>query len=236
MVKQLFYTSYYHIQIFLRVKQAVFFAFAFPVLIFVLFGNLFATNDTYLFNLFCGVIGMTIASSGFFGIGTVIREYYANGWLKHLRHLPIHPLTYFTGLIGSRIFNLLLLIGVLSLIGALAFSMILTLPQLVNILAGVFIGYFIFSFLGLCLSFAAIRQSSEYSLSNIIYYLLLFTSTAFYPTCDFNQMLCTVGNTLPLNPVLDLMRNGSFQPILLLWIILPVAIFYFLINQVKFSR
>jgi ABC-2 type transport system permease protein len=236
MVKQLFYTSYYHIQVFLRVKQAVFFAFAFPVLIFILFGNLFATNETYIFNLFCGVIGMTIASSGFFGIGTVIREYYANGWLKHLKHLPIHPLTYFTGLISSRIFNLLLLICILSLIGALAFSMFLSLYQFLNILLGVFIGYFIFSFLGLCLSFAAIRQASEYSLSNIIYYILLFTSTAFYPTCDFNQMLCTTGNILPLNPILDLMRNGNFQAILLVWIIVPVIVFYFLISKVKFSR
>lgn len=230
------YTAYYQTIIFLRVKQATFFALAFPIFLFLLFGNLFGSTKEDIFNVMSGVIGMTIASSGFFGIGTVIKDYYSSGWLKYLKNLPIKQLNYFIGVIISRVIVLLFLVLVLNLLSFFIFSFTCSIFQFLNILLGIAVGYTIFSFVGLCLSFSNIKYSSETGLANLIYYIILFSSTAFYPVCDFNKTICTVGNLLPLNPVLNLIRFGRFDIVLIFWLILPICLFIFLLKKLKYNR
>lgn len=236
MVRKLYTTFYYHVVMFLRVKQAVFFAFAFPLFLFILFGNLFNSSDDYIKNILTGVLTMTIASNGFFGVGAVLKEYYNNGWLKHLKHLPIHPFIYFLGLIGSRFVNIIVLILTLSLAGTYLFDMSLEIKDWSFLLVGSFLGFWVFSFLGLVLAFSGIRQSNENAFSAIVYYVLLFTSTAFYPVCEYNKVLCIIGNLLPMNPVLRLMREGVFTVVLIVWAIILPIFFIYLIRSLKFKR
>ena len=75
----------YQLLIYLRIKQAVFFSIAFPVFLFVIFGNIWGVNEGYIPFLLSGIIGMTIASDGLFAVGPVIREYYTNGLIKYFR-------------------------------------------------------------------------------------------------------------------------------------------------------
>lgn len=236
MVRKLYYTFYYHMVMFLRVKQAVFFAFAFPLFLFILFGNLFNTDDDYIKNIMTGVLTMTIASNGFFGIGAVLKEYYNNGWLKHLKHLPIHPFTYFLGLIGSRLINILVLILTLNLAGTYLFNMTLEIKEWAFLLVGSITGFWVFAFLGLALAFSGIKQTNENAFAAIVYYVLLFTSTAFYPVCEFNEALCFTGNLLPMNPVLRLMREGVFTLVLILWAVIPPIVFLRFLRNLKFKR
>lgn len=236
-MKKIFSTITLHLTLFFRIKQAVFYNIAFPVFIFVVFGSIFGLdNEQYVFDIFTGVIGMTIVSTGLFAIGKVLKEYYVNGWLKYLKKLPIKPIVYFTGIIISRFLTFFLLYIVLFIFSYLFFNRGIEIPEFINIFIATFLGFFIFSFLGLCLSFSHLRFKSEYSLTNITYYIILFTSSAFYPICGFNESVCYISNILPLNPILELMRNGIFKPVLIVWVILSMVVFIFLTKSLKFNR
>ncbi|WP_196890115.1 ABC transporter permease [Aureivirga sp. CE67] len=237
MFKILFKSTYYQFLIYLRMKQAVFFSLAFPVFLLVIFGKFWgADSPEYIYFLMTGVIGMTIASDGMFAIGPVIKEYYENGLIKYMRKMPFNILWHFMGLILSRIISLFITVIVVCLTAYFVFGLTLTGEQILNLIYGVFIGLFVFAFLGLSVSFISISNLSDKGLTNIIYFGVLFTSNAFYPVYEFNKSISAVGDMLPLNPILDIIRHANFHYVLIFWIIIPPVLFSFLFKRVKFTR
>ena len=186
--------------------------------------------------LLAGVIGMTIASDGIFAIGPVIKNYYSEGLIKYLRKLSHNSLVHFVGLILSRIIVLASIIPVLCLLAFLVFGYKVTFTGLLNYLSGMVVGLFIFSFLGLCFNFSGIKKQVDKGLSSLFYYIVLFTSDAFYPVGYFNEFLGFTGNLLPLNPVLSLLKGDGFAVSLLPWGIIPMLLFILLFRKVKFDR
>jgi ABC-2 type transport system permease protein len=237
MLKLLFHSIYYHLINYLRIKQAVFFSLAFPVFLFLVFGSIWGIqSEEYVALLFSGVLGMTIASDGLFAIGPVVREYYASGLIKYLRKLPMNILSYFIGLIISRILSLLVVLGLLSLEAHFVFGYSISAVELLPLIEGIVVGLFLFSFLGLAISFSGIKHGSERGLINFIFFGILFTSNAFYPVEMFNGIVAAIGNALPLNPVLRLLRGEGADVLILLWLMVPAVVFYFLFRKVKFAR
>ena len=237
MLKTLCISTLYQLLIFFRVKQGVFFAIVFPVFLFILFGKIWGNkNPEYIGMLLAGVIGMTIAGDGIFAIGPVIKNYYSEGLIKYLRKLPHNALVHFVGLILSRIIVLASIIPVLCLLAFLVFGYKVTLTGLLNYLSGMVVGLFIFSFLGLCFNFSGIKNQIDKGLSSLFYYIVLFTSDAFYPVSYFNEFLGFTGNLLPLNPVLSLLKGDGFAISLLPWGIIPMLLFILLFRKVKFDR
>jgi len=237
MIRVLNHSIYYHLLNFLRVKQAVFFTLAFPLFLFIVFGNIWGLNSKeYIGMLFTGVLGMTIASDGLFAIGPVVKEYYASGMIKYLRRLPIHVLTYFFGLIISRILSLLVVLVLLCGISVLLFDYVPQLHQIFNMAIGIVIGLVVFSFIGLCLSFSGIKHGAEKGLTNFVFFGVLFTSNAFYPVEMLNNFVGKIGNALPMNPVLRLLRGEDLQWYYVLWLVVPLFVFTFLFRKVKFNR
>lgn len=237
MIRVLNHSIYYHLLNFLRVKQAVFFTLAFPLFLFIVFGNIWGLNSKeYISMLFTGVLGMTIASDGLFAIGPVVKEYYASGMIKYLRRLPIHVLTYFFGLIISRILSLLVVLVLLCGISVLLFDYVPQLHQILNLAIGIVIGLIVFSFIGLCLSFSGIKHGAEKGLTNFVFFGVLFTSNAFYPVEMLNNFVGKIGNALPMNPVLRLLRGEDLQWYYVLWLVVPLFVFTFLFRKVKFNR
>lgn len=237
MIRVLNHSIYYHLLNFLRVKQAVFFTLAFPLFLFIVFGNIWGLNSKeYISMLFTGVLGMTIASDGLFAIGPVVKEYYASGMIKYLRRLPIHVLTYFFGLIISRILSLLVVLVLLCGISVLLFDYVPQLHQILNLAIGIVIGLIVFSFIGLCLSFSGIKHGAEKGLTNFVFFGVLFTSNAFYPVEMLNNFVGKIGNALPMNPVLRLLRGEELQWYYVLWLVVPLFVFTFLFRKVKFNR
>jgi ABC-type multidrug transport system permease subunit len=237
MIRVLNHSIYYHLLNFLRVKQAVFFTLAFPLFLFIVFGNIWGLNSKeYISMLFTGVLGMTIASDGLFAIGPVVKEYYASGMIKYLRRLPIHVLTYFFGLIISRILSLLVVLVLLCGISVLLFDYVPQLHQIFNMAIGIVIGLIVFSFIGLCLSFSGIKHGAEKGLTNFVFFGVLFTSNAFYPVEMLNNFVGKIGNALPMNPVLRLLRGEDLQWYYVLWLVVPLFVFTFLFRKVKFNR
>lgn len=227
----------YQLLIFLRIKQAVFFSLAFPVFMFVVFGSIWgAEGPEYVAFLLSGIIGMTVASDSLFGIGPVIKEYYANGLIKYLRKLPFHILWHFSGLIISRIISLFFTTSVLCLVALLVFNYKVSGEELLRFSMGIITGMFLFSFLGLIVSFLNLKQGEDKGLINLIYFAVLFTSNAFYPVANFNKVVGAIGDALPLNPVLAVLRGEAMYWSLLLWLILPVLLFSYLFKRVQLDR
>ena len=238
MGRYLYNAVFYQLVIFLRIKQAVFFTLIFPVFLFVIFGNIWGKSDVwYIEFIFFGVLAITVTSDGLYAIGPVIKEYYSNGLIKYLNKMPQSVLTHFVGLIISRVFVLISIFLVLILTAFFVFGYAITLTKVLSGLALIIIGLFIFSFMGLALSFANIKHKADKGIAGFVYYILLFTSDAFYPVGEFNSTIKTIGNLLPLNPLLQIAREGTFSPLVLaFWLIFPVCIFYYFYKKSDITR
>lgn len=237
MAKIFFYSVYYQLKASLRVKQSVFFSLVFPIFLFLVFSNLWAQGDMeYVAFIFTGVLGSTIASDGLFAVGPVIKDYYTDGLLHFLRKMPFNILYHFMGLIINRVFMLCMTFMLLSITSYIGFGYLPTLPEAGRILLGIVCGVTAFSFFGLCITFLSLKQQSSFSMMNLIYFIILFTSNAFYVVGEFNTVMSTIANILPLNAVLKLLREGGFSISLMLWVSLPIVFFSFLFKKIKYSR
>lgn len=237
MIKILAQSIYYQLLIFIRIKQAVFFTIAFPIFLFLIFGSIWGSeNDDYVSFLLSGIIGMTIASDGLFSIGPVIKDYYSNGLIKYLRKLPFSILLHFMGLVISRVISLIFIVFLLCITAYLMFGYTVTSLEIINFIIGVFFGLLVFSFLGLVITFSGIKQVADKGIINFIYFTILFTSNAFYPVGEFNKFIAHIGNTLPLNHTLSILRGEGIDYLLGVWIVLPMILFVFLFKNVKFNR
>lgn len=237
MIKILYQSIYYQFLIFLRIKQAVFFTIAFPIFLFVIFGSIWgAQHDGYVSFLLSGIISMTIASDGLFAIGPVVKEYYSNGLIKYLRKLPFNILLHFMGLIISRIISLLFIVVLLCITAFLMFGYMVTSLEILNFIIGVFVGLFVFSFLGLVVTFSGIKQGADKGIINFIYFVILFTSNAFYPVGEFNKLIGYIGNILPLNHILSILRGDGVNYLLGIWALIPMLMFVYLFKKAKFKR
>jgi len=229
---------------FLRIKQAVFFSFVFPFFLFVVFHTIFgelgpSSDKDYTIFLLSGIICMTLASDGLFAIGTFIKRYYLNGTLRIIRRMPINIIVFISGIVISRFIITITLVFFLNVVSLVIYNCHFPLHDILLIFSGVFIGLWIFSFLGLCLSFSNIRiGDAEKNITNLVYFFLLFTSNALYPVDVLNSKITSVSNYLPMNPVLSILRTD--EPILIfpliVWSLLPVLLFYFLLKRQRFQR
>ena len=178
---------------------------------------------------------MTIASDGLFAIEYVIKRC-INGLIKYLRKLPFNILLHFMGLIISRVITLLFIVSLLCITAYLMFGYTVTSLEIFNFIMGVFVGLFVFSFFGLAVTFSGIKQGADKGIINFIYFIILFTSNAFYPVSEFNKLIGYIGNSLPLNHILSILRGDGVNYFLAIWILAPMILFVFLFKNVKFNR
>jgi len=235
----LFQSIYYQFLVSLRKKQAVFFGMVFPIFLFVVFGSIWGKgNDKFISFLLTGIIGMTIANDGLFAIGPIVKIYYSRGLIKYFRKLPINILTHFIGLIISRVLSVIIIVSLLCITAYFMFNYIISSFEIINYIIGVFIGLFVFSFLGLVITFLDIKKEADSGIIQFVYFLILFTSNALYPVGQFNKLIGDIGDYMPLNSILSILRgDGVINYISLsLWIILPIILFVFLFKNVKYKR
>lgn len=239
MLKSLYLSIYYQTVIFTRIKQALFFSVAFPVFLLVVFGYIWggAESDASGFALCTGIIALNTLSDGLYAIGPVIKQYYQSGLIKYFRKTPINILLYFLGLSIGRFLIMLLVTAALSTIAILLFGMEISLSRIGYFIIGLIAGVITFASMGLAISFANIKAQSEKGIGNFIYFTLLFTSDALYPTSEMNEYIGMVSKWLPMNATLTILR-GSFEswPILLAWTALCTGFLYFFINRMQITR
>ncbi|GAA3920046.1 ABC transporter permease [Hymenobacter algoricola] len=231
MIRTLRLSIYYQLLMSLRMKQALFFTLAFPMFLFVLFGNLWGQgNPEYVPFILTGILGMNVATEGIFAIGPALKDYYSSGVLRYFKKLPFNILTHFFGLITSQLIMMLMSTVLLLLTAALLFGMELTPALLARVVLGVSAGIVVFGFIGLSVAFLNVKKSSgpvqKGGLGNVVYYVLVFLSDAFYPLGDMNVVLRYVTKYSPMNPVLNIMRGEpvAWLP-LVAWTVIGMSLF-----------
>lgn len=220
-----------------RVKESFFFSFIFPVFLFVLFALIWGTqNNKYFFNLFTGIIGMTIASDALFSIGPVIRSYKANNLLKFLRNLPMNILFHFCGLLISRMIAVLMAVVLVSAFSIILFDYMPSATTQILLGAGTVLGTFLFAFMGLFISFYS-KPEAERGVINFLYFVMLFVSGAFYPITIMPSFLQSFAQLLPLTHLLYFLRGEMIYLIhLLSWIFIFGVLFYITFNKIQIKR
>lgn len=242
-LKFLVWGTYYNLLINLRIKQAVFFAVFFPLLLFLVFGLLWGGSDPdYNYILLTGVICMTIATDGFFVIGVVLKDYYQSGFIKYVNKLPLSILNYIFALILSRLLIIFAEILLLVALAQIVFGLSIFEYDLTALVLGCGLGLVIYAFIGLCVHFVDLRKGGEKNLANILYFILLFTSDCFYPASGLNETLGKISNLLPFNAVLGIMRPDLTIEVVLNWVVVafwtlaPLLTFMYIFNRYQLKR
>jgi ABC-2 type transport system permease protein len=200
---------YYRLLHDLRIKQAIFFSSIFPLLLFVAFSSIWgnAHELDYIYLLLTGVIGATITSEGLFGIGEVIKDYYDSKLIRYFRVIPVNIYAHFLGIVISRMIYLSVTILALLVIAYLMYGLSLQGVQFFWLFSGLLAGTLVFSALGLMVSFANLRTKGGSGPTNLIYFILIFISDAYYPLEEINPSLHKIANLLPMNHLLNIVRG-----------------------------
>jgi ABC-2 type transport system permease protein len=191
---------------FWRTREAAFFVFAFPILLYVLLGSVYTgaigghPADEVLLG---GLLGYGAANTAFAGLGIALVADRERGILKRIRSTPLPAATYLGAAIVSTLVVFALQALLLVAVGRVLYGAKLPghLPSLALVLV---IGASAFAALGIAA--AALIRSLEGS-SAVLNFILLpmaFLSGSFGPTRHYPAVLRAVGDVLPLRYLLRL--------------------------------
>lgn len=239
-LRPLFLLTYYQVLIGLRIRQSFFFSLVFPISIFFLFNSLWNVDNEPTVAMFylSGIVLASCVSEGLYVLSSTFKKYLLSGFMVYLQKMFTlrSAVTYFLGLILSRLLIFLCVLAILSGASICCFG-VHDWQFFVRLLAVVPVCTFISSFLGLTLSFTGIRNL-ENSFNHVVFYFVIFTSDAYYPASRLS-VVGRVGDFFPLNNLLTIARLGwefaSFWP-LVMWVVVPFVSFHYLFFRLKHRR
>jgi len=192
--------------VFWRSREAAFFIFLFPLLLFVLLGSVYS-GKIYGFPaaeyLLTGLIGYGCANTAFAGLAIQLVLRRENGILKRLRSTPLPPATYVGALLVSTLIIFALQTLALFLLGRSLYGTPFP-SDWFSFVAAIVIGAAVFAALGTAT--ASVIRSAEGS-SAVVNFILLpmaFLSGAFGPTHHYPAFLRAIGDVLPLKYFINL--------------------------------
>jgi ABC-2 type transport system permease protein len=194
--------------LFWRSREAAFFIFGFPLLLFVLLGSVYSgkINGYPAANvLLVGMIGYGAANTAFAGTAITLvnrREY---GILKRIRATPLPASLYLLSSLASSLLVFALETVLLFAVGRLFFGAHLP-GHVATLVVAVLIGTTVFAAIGLAA--AALIRSAEGS-SAVVNFILLpmaFLSGSFGPTRRYPFFLRAIGDVLPLKYFIDVVK------------------------------
>jgi ABC-2 type transport system permease protein len=186
--------------VFWRSREAAFFIFIFPLLLFLLLGAVYHGHYQHkpiVWAVLAGLIAYGCANTAFAGLAIQLVIRREGGILKRLRSTPLPPATYVAALLVSTLIVFVLQTIALFLLGKGLYST--PLPSAVgSLVATIVIGSAVFAALGTAT--ASLIRSAEGS-SAVVNFILLpmaFLSGAFGPTRGYPSVLRAIGDVLPL--------------------------------------
>jgi ABC-2 type transport system permease protein len=194
--------------VFWRSREAAFFIFLFPLLLYVLLGSVY-TGKIYGVPapqaLLAGLVGYGCANTAFAGLAIQLVIRRENGILKRLRSTPLPPATYVGSLLVSTLIVFALQTVALFLIGRAFYGT--PFPSDVgSFVAAIVIGAAVFAALGTAT--ASVIRSAEGS-SAVVNFILLpmaFLTGSFGPTHHYPAFLRAIGDVLPLKSFIKLVN------------------------------
>jgi ABC-2 type transport system permease protein len=235
---------HWQIKLYLRTPPAVFFTFAFPIVLLLVLR--WRYDDALFARLglsFAEVVVPAIASIAmvvacYAGLATEVTAAREKGILKRLRATPLPPSAYLCARILSVAGLGALAALLMLLVGVLFFGIALDALSLLLALAVLFVGGACFSALGLAVASVTPTVGAASAITNFTLLPLLFFSGAIVPDGSTPLWLQTLSSMLPLNPFAESMRSvianvGSdwlrHLAVLLVWTLLGtlLAVRYF---------
>jgi ABC-2 type transport system permease protein len=186
--------------VFWRSREAAFFIFLFPLLLFVLLSSVYSGKIYGVpapEALLAGLIGYGCANTAFAGLAIQLVLRRESGILKRLRSTPLPPATYVASLLVSTLVVFALQTVALFLLGR-ALNGTPFPSDVASLIAAVVIGAAVFAALGTAI--ASIIRSAEGS-SAVVNFILLpmaFLTGSFGPTRHYPAFLRAIGDVLPL--------------------------------------
>ena len=194
--------------VFWRSREAAFFIFAFPLLLYVLLSSVY-TGRIYGVRapeaLLAGLIGYGCANTAFAGLAIQLVLRRENGILKRLRSTPLPPATYVGALLVSTLIVFALQTLALFLLGRAFYGTPFP-SALASLIAAIVIGAAVFAALGTAT--ASVIRSAEGS-SAVVNFILLpmaFLSGSFGSTRHLPAFLRAIADVLPLKYFIDLVN------------------------------
>jgi ABC-2 type transport system permease protein len=186
--------------VFWRSREAAFFIFLFPLLLFVLLGSVYSGKFEHVpvaWAVLAGLIGYGCANTAFAGLAIQLVLRRESGILKRLRSTPLPPATYVSALLTSTLIVFGLQTIALFLLGRAFYGTPFP-SDIASFVATIVIGSAVFAALGTAT--ASVIRSAEGS-SAVVNFILLpmaFLSGAFGPTRGYPAVLRAIGDVLPL--------------------------------------
>jgi ABC-2 type transport system permease protein len=203
----------WQIKLYLRTPPAVFFTFAFPIVLLLVFR--WRYDDAVFARMglsFAEVVIPAIASIAmvvacYAGLAVEVTAAREKGILKRLRATPLPPSAY----ICARILSVAGLGALAALlmvfVGVLFFGIVLDARSLLLAFAVLFAGGACFSALGLAVASVTPTVGAVSAITNFTLLPLIFFAGAIVPDGSTPLWLQTLSSLLPLNPFTDSMRS-----------------------------
>jgi ABC-2 type transport system permease protein len=186
--------------LFWRSREAAFFVFIFPLLLFVLLSSVY--TGRYLgrpasWSVLAGIIGYGAANTGFAGLALLLVARREMGFLKRIRSTPIPASVYLTAVLTSMVVVFLLQTIAVFILGKALKSTPFPHDPL-SMLLVILLGSAAFAAMGLGIT--SLLRSAEGSSAavNVILLPMAFLSGAFGPTAHYPRVLRAIGDVLPL--------------------------------------
>jgi ABC-2 type transport system permease protein len=189
-------------KLFWRNPSAAFFNFLLPVLFLVLIATAFAGNEEELDVLIPGIAGMGVLATTFTALAfnlTILRD---EGVLKRIRGTPLPAGAYLTGLLGSVSLNAFLQVGLVVVIGRVAYGVDWPQDPLLLVLFTA-LGVVCFAALGVAFSHVIPNEDAAPAYTNAVFLPLIFISGVFYSSDDLPTALRVVAEAFPLKHLID---------------------------------
>ncbi|HEY3688358.1 MAG TPA: ABC transporter permease [Streptosporangiaceae bacterium] len=188
-----------------REKEALFFTFALPIVLLLIFGSIFdfdidGTGIPFRQYFVAGIIASGIMSTAFVGLGTGITNDRDDGTLKRLAGLPMPKSAYFIGKVVMVALGSLIETAVLLVIGSLAYGLTLPAdPARWLTFAWVFLlGVTACALLGVAISALPRSARTASAVTTLPYICLQFISGVFFPFGQLPGFLRTIAAFFPL--------------------------------------
>ena len=189
-------------RMFWRNPSAAFFSFALPLIFLILIASAFGLDQDGLNEVVPGIAGLSVMSATFTGLAfnmTFLRE---QGILKRIRGTPEPPASYLGGVIGNAIFNALIQVAIIVVLGRLFYG--ISWPKdWLELIVFALLGVTAFAALGIALAQAIPNFDSAAAYVNAIFLPMIFISGTFYSTDHLPEALEAIASVLPLKHVID---------------------------------
>jgi ABC-2 type transport system permease protein len=194
--------------VFWRSREAAFFIFLFPLLLFVLLSSVY---DGKIYGvpapeaLLAGLIGYGCANTAFAGLAIQLVIRRESGILKRLRATPLPPATYIASLLVSTLIVFGLQTVALFLLGR-ALNGTPFPSDVASLIAAVVIGAAVFAALGTALASVIHSAEGSSAVVNAILLPMAFLSGSFGSTLHYPAFLRAIGDVLPLKYFINLVN------------------------------